>query len=216
MVASSPVQIDLKSLLPSQWHDWVDLEILESISKKLTKDFLPDRTQIFKALEIDPDQVKIILLGQDPYPNPLHAMGLAFSVPENIKQLPASLKNIYIELKDDLGIDRSSGDLSDWADQGVLLLNTCLTLNTQQPDSHTKIGWQQFTESIIGHLSKRFVVGILWGNHAQSMSKYFGTENLISSAHPSPLSAYRGFFGSKPFSRSNQLLIEKGLTPIKW
>lgn len=216
MVASSPVPIDLKSLLPSQWHDCVDLEILESVSKKLTKNFLPDKTQIFKALEIDPDQVKIILLGQDPYPNPLHAMGLAFSVPENIKQLPASLKNIYIELKDDLGIDRSSGDLSDWADQGVLLLNTCLTLNTQQSDSHTKIGWQQFTESIISHLSKRSVVGILWGNQAQSMSKYFGTKYLISSAHPSPLSAYRGFFGSKPFSRSNQLLIEKSLTPIKW
>ena len=168
------------------------------------------------TFECDPELVKIIILGQDPYPNPAHATGLAFSVPETTNTLPASLKNIFLELKSDLGVDRKSGDLSDWAAQGVFLLNTCLTVIPSNPLAHTKIGWQQFTESIIAHLSKREVIGILWGNHAQRMNHYFAKEDLLTSVHPSPLSAYRGFFGSRPFSKSNKRLVEKGLTPIKW
>jgi uracil-DNA glycosylase len=210
------VQIDLNSLLPEQWQNLIDTSVLDQISQKLAGEFLPTRSDIFKAFECDPDLIKIIILGQDPYPNPEHAMGLAFSVPETKNTLPASLKNIFLELKSDLGVDRKSGDLSDWAAQGVFLLNTCLTVLPNDPLAHTKIGWQQFTESIIAHLSKREVIGILWGNHAQKMNHYFAQADLFTSVHPSPLSAYRGFFGSKPFSKSNKRLVEKGLTPIKW
>jgi uracil-DNA glycosylase len=210
------VQIDLNSLLPEQWQNLIDTSVLDQISQKLAGEFLPRSSNIFKAFECDPDLIKIIILGQDPYPNPEHAMGLAFSVPETKNTLPASLKNIFLELKSDLGVDRKSGDLSDWAAQGVFLLNTCLTVLPNDPLAHTKIGWQQFTESIIAHLSKREVIGILWGNHAQKMNHYFAQADLFTSVHPSPLSAYRGFFGSKPFSKSNKRLVEKGLTPIKW
>jgi uracil-DNA glycosylase len=216
VVAFLPVQIDLNSLLPEQWQNLIDTSVLDQISQKLAGEFLPTRSDIFKAFECDPDLIKIIILGQDPYPNPEHAMGLAFSVPETKNTLPASLKNIFLELKSDLGVDRKSGDLSDWAAQGVFLLNTCLTVLPNDPLAHTKIGWQQFTESIIAHLSKREVIGILWGNHAQKMNHYFAQADLFTSVHPSPLSAYRGFFGSKPFSGSNERLLEKGLTPIKW
>ena len=216
MAAFLPVQIDLNSLLPEQWQNLIDTSVLDQISQKLAGEFLPRSSNIFKAFECDPDLIKIIILGQDPYPNPEHAMGLAFSVPETKNTLPASLKNIFLELKSDLGVDRKSGDLSDWAAQGVFLLNTCLTVLPNDPLAHTKIGWQQFTESIIAHLSKREVIGILWGNHAQKMNHYFAQADLFTSVHPSPLSAYRGFFGSKPFSGSNERLLEKGLTPIKW
>jgi len=216
VVAFLPVQIDLNSLLPEQWQNLIDTSVLDQISQKLAGEFLPRSSIIFKAFECDPDLIKIIILGQDPYPNPEHAMGLAFSVPDSMDTLPASLKNIFLELKSDLGVDRKSGDLSDWAAQGVFLLNTCLTVLPNDPLAHTKIGWQQFTESIIAHLSKREVIGILWGNHAQKMNHYFAQADLFTSVHPSPLSAYRGFFGSKPFSGSNERLLEKGLTPIKW
>ncbi len=216
VVAFLPVQIDLNSLLPEQWQNLIDTSVLDQISQKLAGEFLPRSSNIFKAFECDPDLIKIIILGQDPYPNPAHTTGLAFSVPETTNTLPASLKNIFLELKSDLGVDRKSGDLSDWAAQGVFLLNTCLTVLPNDPLAHTKIGWQQFTESIIAHLSKREVIGILWGNHAQRMNHYFAKEDLLTSVHPSPLSAYRGFFGSKPFSKSNKRLVEKGLTPIKW
>jgi len=211
-----PVQIDLNSLLPEQWQKLIDTSELDNISQKLSGEFLPRRSDIFKAFECDPNLIKIIILGQDPYPNPAHATGLAFSVPETTNTLPASLKNIFLELKSDLGVDRESGDLSDWAAQGVFLLNTCLTVLPKDPLAHTKIGWQQFTESIIAHLSKREVIGILWGNHAQRMNHYFAKEDRLTSVHPSPLSAYRGFFGSKPFSKSNKRLVEKGLKPIQW
>ena len=216
VAAFLPVQIDLNSLLPEQWQNLIDTSALDQISQKLAGEFIPRSSDIFKAFECDPNLIKIIILGQDPYPNPAHAMGLAFSVPENTNTLPASLKNIFLELKSDLGVDRKSGDLSDWAAQGVFLLNTCLTVLPNDPLAHTKIGWQQFTESIIAHLSKREVIGILWGNHAQKMNHYFAQADLFTSVHPSPLSAYRGFFGSKPFSKSNKRLVEKGLTPIKW
>ena len=216
VAAFLPVQIDLNSLLPEQWQNLIDTSALDQISKKLAGEFLPTSSDIFKAFECDPELIKIIILGQDPYPNPAHTTGLAFSVPETTNTLPASLKNIFLELKSDLGVDRKSGDLSDWAAQGVFLLNTCLTVLPNDPLAHTKIGWQQFTESIIAHVSKREVIGILWGNHAQRMNQYFAKEDLLTSVHPSPLSAYRGFFGSKPFSKSNKRLVEKGLTPIKW
>ena len=211
-----PVPVDLVSLLPKPWHDFVDLNLLEQISKNLTSDFIPKQQSIFRALEIPPDQVKIVIVGQDPYPNAKHAMGLAFSIPAGVAPLPKSLKNIFTELNNDLEIDRSNGDLSDWANQGVLLLNRLLTVEPGESDSHSNLGWQDFTGKIIQAAANNGALAILWGNEAQKVSNLFADVDMFKSAHPSPLSAYRGFFGSKPFSKVNNRLQEKGLTTIKW
>jgi len=210
------VRVDLVRLLPKPWHKIVNLQILESISKTLPKQFLPDQEDIFRALSIPPAQVKVVIVGQDPYPNPKYAMGMAFSVRENTNPLPASLKNIFTELEDDLGYKRTNGDLSDWKDQGVLLLNRSLTVDAHESNSHIGLNWSQITEPIIESVARSGAIGILWGNQAALAGKYFPKENVLTSAHPSPLSAYRGFFGSKPFSKSNIKLLEKGLSPIKW
>jgi len=143
-------------------------------------------------------------------------MGLAFSLPAEIEVLPASLKNIYKELKADLGVIRENGDLSGWSEQGVLLLNMSLTVLPNQTGSHSKIGWQVITQQIISDVAKRGALAVLWGREAQLMSKYFAQEDQFTAPHPSPLSVYRGFYGSKPFSNVNRRLEEKGLTPIKW
>jgi uracil-DNA glycosylase len=143
-------------------------------------------------------------------------MGLAFSVPAEVEVLPASLKNIYKELKADLGVIRENGDLSGWSEQGVLLLNMSLTVLPNQTGSHSKIGWQVITQQIISDVAKRGALAVLWGREAQFMSKYFAQEDQFTAPHPSPLSVYRGFYGSKPFSNVNRRLEEKGLTPIKW
>ena len=215
MDVSSLVRVDLVRLLPEPWHKIVNLQILESISKTLPKQFLPDQEDIFRALSIPPAQVKVVIVGQDPYPNPKYAMGMAFSVRENTNPLPASLKNIFTELEDDLGYKRTNGDLSDWKDQGVLLLNRSLTVDAHESNSHIGLNWSQITEPIIESVARGGAIGILWGNQAALAGKYFPKENVLTSAHPSPLSAYRGFFGSKPFSKSNIKLLEKGLSPIK-
>lgn len=216
MDVSSLVRVDLVRLLPEPWHKIVNLQILESISKTLPKQFLPDQEDIFRALSIPPAQVKVVIVGQDPYPNPKYAMGMAFSVRENTNPLPASLKNIFTELEDDLGYKRINGDLSDWKDQGVLLLNRSLTVDAHESNSHIGLNWSKITEPIIESVARGGAIGILWGNQAALAGKYFPKENVLTSAHPSPLSAYRGFFGSKPFSKSNIKLLEKGLSPIKW
>lgn len=208
--------VDLISLLPKPWHDFVDLNLLEQISKNLVSSFIPEQQSIFRALQIPPDQVKVVIVGQDPYPNAKHAMGLAFSIPAGVAPLPKSLKNIFTELNDDLVIERSNGDLSDWANQGVLLLNRSLTVEPGKSDSHSNLGWQDFTEKIIQAAASNGALAILWGNEAQKVSNLFADEDVFKSAHPSPLSAYRGFFGSKPFSKVNNRLKEKGLIPIKW
>ena len=163
-----------------------------------------------------PEKVKVLILGQDPYPNPEHAMGLAFSVNKNVSVLPASLKNIFKELESDLGVVRTNGDLSDWVDKGVLLLNSSLTFNPMQPRQHLNIGWNLFTKSIIEYVGKKGAIGVLWGNHAITMKDFFLPDRVITSVHPSPLSAYKGFFGSKPFSRVNQILNKQGISEIKW
>ncbi len=215
VVGSSLVPVNLNSLIPPQWQKYADVPVLDHISKNLSGDFLPNTDAIFKAFRLPPDQVKVLILGQDPYPNAKDVMGLAFSVGQN-QRLPASLKNIFIELEDDLGIKRSDGDLSDWLDQGVMLLNMSLTVMPGVPASHSKIGWQRFTEPIVKSLADHGVIALLWGNQAQEMNKYFENGDSFTAPHPSPLSAYRGFFGSKPFSKVNLRLIEKGITPIKW
>ena len=208
--------VDLIRLLPKSWHEFVDLDLLAQISKNLTSSFIPEQQSIFRALQISPDKVTVVIVGQDPYPNAKHAMGLAFSIPAGVAPLPKSLKNIFTELNNDLAIDRSNGDLSDWANQGVLLLNRSLTVEPGKSDSHSNLGWQDFTEKIIQAAANNGALAILWGNEAQKVSNLFAATDVFKSAHPSPLSAYRGFFGSKPFSKVNKRLIEKGLIPIKW
>ena len=208
--------VDLIRLLPKSWHEFVDLDLLAQISKNLTSSFIPEQQSIFRALQISPDKVTVVIVGQDPYPNAKHAMGLAFSTPAGVAPLPKSLKNIFTELNNDLSIDRSNGDLSDWANQGVLLLNRSLTVEPGKSDSHSNLGWQDFTEKIIQAAANNGALAILWGNEAQKVSNLFADNDVFKSAHPSPLSAYRGFFGSKPFSKVNKRLIEKGLIPIKW
>jgi uracil-DNA glycosylase len=216
VVGFLPVPVDLIRLLPKSWHEFVDLDLLAQISKNLTSSFIPEQQSIFRALQISPDKVTVVIVGQDPYPNPKHAMGLAFSTPAGVAPLPKSLKNIFTELNNDLAIDRSNGDLSDWANQGVLLLNRSLTVEPGKSDSHSNLGWQDFTEKIIQAAANNGALAILWGNEAQKVSNLFAATDVFKSAHPSPLSAYRGFFGSTPFSKVNKRLIEKGLIPIKW
>ena len=216
MAAILLVPSNLTSLVPPAWREIVDLEDVAQIGANLGQNFLPSSKLIFKSLEVDPDDVKVVIVGQDPYPNSEHAMGLAFSVPAEVGVLPASLKNIYKELEADLGIIRENGDLSAWLEQGVLLLNMSLTVLPNETGSHSKIGWQVITQQIISDVAKRGAVAVLWGREAQLMSKYFAIEDQFIAPHPSPLSVYRGFYGSKPFSKVNSRLVEKGLTPIKW
>lgn len=180
----------------------------------------PKGKNIFKAFELTPfDQVKVVLLGQDPYHGEGQAMGLCFSVPNGIVY-PPSLRNIIIELKNDTRIELKSGDLTPWAKQGVFLLNATLTVRAHQAGSHQKKGWETFTDSVIHKISeeKEHVVFILWGSYAQQKINLIDTRKhfIIKSVHPSPLSAHRGFFGSRPFSLTNEYLTSKKIEPIQW
>lgn len=182
---------------------------------------LPDVSRILYALDKTPlESVKIVILGQDPYPTKGHANGLAFSVNKNVSPLPKSLQNIYKELYTDVGVSRSSGDLTDWAEQGVLLLNTTLTVREGESGSHSNLGWRILTDQIIQAVSdhREHVVFILWGKHAQSKEHLIDQSKhlTIKSAHPSPLSALRGFYGSRPFSKANDYLKQHGIAPIDW
>lgn len=212
--------------------DWLNLDFFKSSQfekianfladeRKHGKNVLPERRRILRALvNTPPDQVKVVILGQDPYPTKGHANGLCFSVNPGVTPLPKSLVNIFHELKDDLGITKTSGDLSEWSEQGVLLLNTTLTVVEGQPNSHSGIGWEVLSTEVIRHLAEQHdkIVYILWGKHAQRKEMYINPEinKIIKSPHPSPLSAYRGFFGSKPFSQTNKYLVEMGKQPIDW
>lgn len=181
----------------------------------------PEQDNIFRALKLTPySNVKVVIVGQDPYHGEREANGLSFSVSPGIK-LPPSLKNIYKELYDDLKIDRKdNGDLTDWAEEGVLLLNSVLTVEKDKPASHRNFGWELLTDYIIKSLNEKNepVVFILWGNFAKNKAKYITNQHhlIITSPHPSPFSARYGFFGSKPFSKANNFLISNGISPIKW
>ena len=181
----------------------------------------PPKNEVFHAFQLTPySEIKVVILGQDPYHGPNQANGLSFSVEVGTK-FPPSLRNIFNELVEDIKCEYpSSGDLSSWAKQGVLLLNTTLTVKESQPMSHTGMGWERFTDVVLSEINKKStpVVFILWGKHAQSKKKLINQSKhfVIESAHPSPLSARRGFFGSHPFSKTNTFLISKGLTPINW
>ena len=181
----------------------------------------PEEKNVFNALELTPfESVKVVILGQDPYHGSGQAHGLSFSVQKGIP-LPPSLKNIYKELQEDIGGDLpTEGDLTHWAKQGVLLLNTVLTVEEGNANSHKGMGWERLTNRLIESLNglKHPVIFILWGKPAQDKEKLITNPNhvILKAPHPSPLSAYRGFFGSKPFSKVNEILIQQGQTPIRW
>ena len=180
----------------------------------------PPKIDILRALKLtDYNDVKVVILGQDPYHGKNEANGLSFSVNEGIK-LPPSLKNIYKELYDDLGITKTTGDLTSWANQGVLLLNSVLTVLKDTPTSHSKIGWQEYTDAIIKKLNEREkpIVFILWGNYARSKKNLITNKRhyIIESPHPSPFSANSGFFGSRPFSKTNEFLKKNNIKEIEW
>jgi uracil-DNA glycosylase len=181
--------------------------------------FLPAGENILRAFRRPMADVRVLLVGQDPYPTPGHPVGLCFSVERTVRPLPASLQNIYRELRDDLGIETPDhGDLSSWADQGVLLLNRVLTVRAGAPASHRGKGWESVTDLAIAALVERGgpLVAILWGRDAQTLQPRLGDLPIIASVHPSPLSASRGFFGSRPFSRTNAALAAAGADPVDW
>ena len=181
--------------------------------------FLPSGDRVLRAFERPLADVRVLIVGQDPYPTPGHAVGLSFSVAPDVRPLPASLVNIFKEYVADLGLPApSNGDLSPWADQGVLLLNRALTVQAGKPNSHQGRGWEVVTEQAIRALAERGgpLVGILWGRNARNLRPLLGAVPCIESAHPSPLSAHNGFFGSRPFSRANEALVREGGQPVDW
>jgi len=190
--------------------------LIDSIFESLKdQEIAPPKNLIFSALSMNVADIKCIIVGQDPYPTKGNAHGLAFSVPQSVSRIPASLKNIFLELESDLGIATPvHGDLSPWVMQGVLLLNRVLTTQLGHSDSHRDLGWQVITNTIAAHAAKQNAVAILWGKQAQELSNLFSLR--VESVHPSPLSAYRGFFGSRPFSQVNAMLKKTNRTEIDW
>ncbi len=181
--------------------------------------YLPRGEDVLRAFTRSFEDVRVIIVGQDPYPTPGHPMGLSFSVQPDVRPIPRSLVNIFRELGEDVGAPPpSTGDLTPWADDGVLLLNRVLTVSPGQPASHRGKGWEAVTEHAIRALVARGtpLVAVLWGNQAQTLRPLLGEVPVVASAHPSPLSASRGFFGSRPFSRTNALLVEQGGRPVRW
>lgn len=222
----------MKIKLDNSWLKFLKEEFQKEYMNNL-KDFLkrekedgklilPKPSQWFDALNSTPlNKVKVIILGQDPYPTPGHAHGLCFSVLPGVKPLPESLININKELYDDLKIDNShTGYLHPWAEQGVLLLNSVLTVEARKSDSHKEMGWEIFTDKIIEIVNKECenIVFILWGSYAQKKGENIDISRhyILKAPHPSPLSAYRGFFGSRPFSKTNEYLTSKGRGAINW
>jgi uracil-DNA glycosylase len=227
----TPIKLSPESL-PKDWQGLLKAEFdqpyMQSLQAFLTaeqeqgKVIYPPADQIFTAFNLTPlTDVKVVILGQDPYHGPNQAHGLSFSVPSHVTKIPPSLKNIYKELNADLGIPiAATGDLIRWAEQGVLLLNAMLTVEARNAGSHQKQGWETFTDKVIQLLSERCegVVFVLWGAYAQKKSILIDDSKhlVIKGIHPSPLSAHRGFFGSKPFSHINQYLADSGEAKIDW
>lgn len=212
----------MKELASSHVHSsWasvfepINLLTNELLTRISDQELAPPYDSIFRAFETDLSSIRCVIVGQDPYPTPGNAMGLAFSTAPTVKRIPQSLKNIFTELESDQGITSpTTGDLSNWSAAGVLLLNRVLTTRQGESNAHENIGWQRITDHIAAELGKRDVVAVLWGKQAQELSKFFRYK--VESVHPSPLSAYRGFFGSRPFSKVNQILVSLGKEPIDW
>ena len=222
--------MDLAELLPEQWrgllHEALKAESFQQLGLFLEKEYrdytvFPPLEDLFTAFRLTlPDQVKAVILGQDPYHDDGQAHGLAFSVRQGVRH-PPSLRNIFRELNSDLGLPiPHSGSLEHWAKQGVLLLNTVLTVRAHTPNSHRKRGWESFTDAVIRTVNglDRSIVFVLWGDPAQKKASLIDStrHKIITAAHPSPLSAYRGFFGSRPFSSVNSHLREQGGQEIQW
>lgn len=221
------VRADLTELVDPGWA-----EALEPVAPQIAamgdflraeqaagRRFLPSGQRILAAFTQPFDQVKVLLVGQDPYPTAGHPIGLCFSVAPDVRPLPKSLQNIFREYCDDLGHPPpSNGDLTPWTRQGVMLLNRCLTVAVGQPASHRGKGWEEVTEHAIRALVARDgpLVAILWGRDARNLKRLLGVTPVVESPHPSPLSAHNGFFGSRPFSRANALLEGHGATPVDW
>jgi uracil-DNA glycosylase len=181
--------------------------------------YLPAGAQVLRAFTYPFDDVRVLIVGQDPYPTPGHPIGLSFAVDPGVRPVPRSLQNIYRELRDDLGLATPThGDLTPWAEHGIMLLNRVLTVRPGAAGSHRGIGWEAVTEVAIRALAARGtpLVAILWGRDAGTLRPLLGSTPIVASAHPSPLSAASGFFGSQPFSRANALLVEQGGAPVDW
>lgn len=207
--------------LPAAWADLPFFSEEYPAIEAATRgpDILPPAAQRFAALEACmPGDVRVVILGQDPYPTPGHAHGLAFSVEPDVRPLPRSLTNIYKEMVEDLGAAPLTGDLRGWARQGVLLLNTALSVPAGQAGAHAKLGWSALTRQVLDRLSDSPRAFVLWGGHAQGFRDAIRGEGhlILTSAHPSPLSARRGFFGSRPFSSVNNWLTSQGKPAIDW
>ncbi len=183
------------------------------------RSYLPAGQHVLRVFERPLDEVRVLVVGQDPYPTPGHAVGLSFSVAPDVRPVPRSLHNIFTELESDLGHPRpTTGDLTPWAEQGVMLLNRVLTVRPNAPASHRGKGWEEVTELAIDTLVRRGgpLVAVLWGRDARNLATRLGDVPRVESAHPSPLSARGGFFGSRPFSRVNELLVRQGADPVDW
>ncbi|MEU3373409.1 uracil-DNA glycosylase [Streptomyces sp. NPDC006660] len=217
----------LKEIVEPSWAD-----ALEPVAERVAamggflreeiaagRTYLPSGPNVLRAFQQPFDEVRVLIVGQDPYPTPGHAVGLSFSVAPDVRPLPGSLENIFRELHSDLGAPRpSNGDLTPWTKQGVLLLNRALTTAPRKPAAHRGKGWEDVTEQAIKALVARGapLVSVLWGRDARNLRPLLGDLPAIESAHPSPMSADRGFFGSRPFSRTNDLLERQGARPIDW
>lgn len=226
MAMSLPELADA-GLIDSGWADALSpvADQIAGIGERLRAEvaagrrYLPAGDRVLRAFARPLADVRVLIVGQDPYPTPGHPIGLSFAVDAHVRPLPRSLANIYRELDDDLGIRPAShGDLSAWSDQGVMLLNRVLTVSPGAPGSHRGWGWEAVTEHAIRTLAARDhpLVAILWGRDAAGLRSLLGSTPIIESPHPSPLSASRGFFGSRPFSRVNELLEQQGADPIDW
>lgn len=220
---SGTAGIPVPSPVPPGWADLPffaeDWPRIAALLAEDGRQILPPHERRFHALALTPpDAVRVVILGQDPYPTPGHAMGLAFSVAPGVRPLPASLRNIFKELAEDTGDRLPDGDLSGWARQGVLLLNTHLSVPAGQPAGHAKLGWEKLTAQVLDRVSQRPTAFVLWGRPAQAQKRHIrdGDHLILESAHPSPLSAQRGFFGSRPFSRVNHWLESRGERPVDW
>ncbi len=215
------IQNSWDEVLSDEFKSEYYLKLREFLKKEyFSRTIYPPMNDIFNALKLTPyEKVKVVILGQDPYHEKGQAEGLCFSVPKGVKT-PPSLVNIFKEIKDDLNIDNTSPELSCWAKQGVLLLNTSLTVREGQANSHSGKGWEILTDAIIKKLNdrKQPIVFLLWGANARSKAAFITNKNhlVLSAAHPSPLSAYNGFFGCKHFSKTNEFLIKNGIEPIDW
>ena len=212
-----------QTMIPQDWaHLPFFAENWPGIQNKLAgedRQILPPAHQIFAALNAcAPCACKVVILGQDPYPTPGHAHGLSFSVQPDVMPLPRSLNNIFKEMQEDVGGTPTNGDLRFWAKQGVLLLNSALTVPAGEAGAHAKLGWSNLTAQVMAELDSSPRAFLLWGKHAQGFAKHVTQPYhlIIETAHPSPLSARRGFFGSRPFSRINDWLTQQGQSPINW